>query len=267
MYPMRRWIETGSTVVSIPKTLALPEVGRMRSSSTRIVVVLPAPFGPRKPNTSPCPTARSTSMIPRCFPYDFVSRSVSITFTTNTLDCEPRQTLRPGAAPRPSPSSRSGGPGCGRFRPLLQRGQLGLQARADPGPIQAQQDATHPRVGLEALQRDPDDHRSHPETGVPPRACRRPVRAGRIEVQSDVAPGRAARVVERCPYDVRWRVHEEAALDGPARESWMGIRSHAHRLVDRSAVSMPGLSHRPGGAPGMRDSVVTWSARAPSRSP
>src|SRR5450759_1346593 len=194
----------------MPKTLALPEVGRMRSSSVRIVVVLPAPFGPRKPNTSPCPTARSTSMIPRCFPYDFVSRSVSITFTTNTLDCEPRQTLRPGAAPRPSPSSRSGGPGCGRFRLLLQRGQLRLQARADPGPIQAQQDASNPRAaleadrtrhprsagggrqipaplaadppavdanpaptgrpGLEALQRDPDDHRSHPETGVPPRA-------------------------------------------------------------------------------------------------
>ena len=31
-----------------------PEVGRIRSSIIRIVVDLPAPFGPRKPNTSPC---------------------------------------------------------------------------------------------------------------------------------------------------------------------------------------------------------------------
>ncbi len=52
----------------MPKTRALPEVGRIRSSSVRIVVVLPAPFGPRKPKTSPWATCRSTSMIPRCEP-------------------------------------------------------------------------------------------------------------------------------------------------------------------------------------------------------
>src|SRR5450759_638562 len=206
----------------------------------------------------------------------------------------------------PWPASRSGGSARGRFRLLLQRGQLGLQARADPRPIQAQQDATHPRAALEAdrsrhprpagggrqlpaplaadppavdanpeppgwpcleaLQRDPDDHEPHPEAGVPARACRRPVRAGWIEIQPYVAPRGAARVVERGPYDVRWRVHKEAALDGPAQESWMGTSSHTHRLVDRPAVSMPGLSHRPRGAPSMPGAVVTWSARAASRS-
>src|SRR5215831_2162545 len=56
----------------------------MRSSSRRIVVVLPAPFGPRKPKTSPCSTARSTSMIPRWAPYDLVSCSVSM---MAVIDC------------------------------------------------------------------------------------------------------------------------------------------------------------------------------------
>src|SRR5262245_37513132 len=51
----------------------------MRSSTVRMVVVFPAPFGPRKPNTSPCLTSRSTSMMPRCSPYDFVSFSVWMT--------------------------------------------------------------------------------------------------------------------------------------------------------------------------------------------
>ena len=38
----------------------MPAVGRMRSSSSRIVVLLPAPFGPRNPNTSPRSTRRSS---------------------------------------------------------------------------------------------------------------------------------------------------------------------------------------------------------------
>src|SRR5664279_4104501 len=67
---------TGSADDSMPKTRARPEVGRIRSRRVRIAVVLPAPLGPRKPNTSPCSTVRSTSMIPRCEPYDFVSLSV-----------------------------------------------------------------------------------------------------------------------------------------------------------------------------------------------
>ena len=37
---------------------AVPEVGRSRPSSVRIVVVLPAPLGPRKPNTSPGATLK-----------------------------------------------------------------------------------------------------------------------------------------------------------------------------------------------------------------
>ena len=41
-----------------PKTRAWPAVGRARPSSILTVVVLPAPLGPRKPNTSPGATAR-----------------------------------------------------------------------------------------------------------------------------------------------------------------------------------------------------------------
>jgi hypothetical protein len=41
--------------------LALPELGVMNPASMRIVVVLPAPLGPRKPSTSPGFTSKLTS--------------------------------------------------------------------------------------------------------------------------------------------------------------------------------------------------------------
>jgi hypothetical protein len=59
---------TGSAEDSMPKTSARPLVGRMRSSIVRIVVVFPAPLGPRNPKISPSSTARSTSIIPRLVP-------------------------------------------------------------------------------------------------------------------------------------------------------------------------------------------------------
>ncbi len=37
----------------IPATIADPELGAISVPSVRTVVVLPAPLGPRKPNTSP----------------------------------------------------------------------------------------------------------------------------------------------------------------------------------------------------------------------
>ena len=52
----------------MPKTRARPHVGRMWSSSVRIVVVLPAPLGPRKPKASPSSTSRSTSTMPAMRP-------------------------------------------------------------------------------------------------------------------------------------------------------------------------------------------------------
>ena len=51
--PSRARIARLSRRLSRPNSRALPLVGCRRSSSVRIIVVLPAPLGPRKPNTSP----------------------------------------------------------------------------------------------------------------------------------------------------------------------------------------------------------------------
>src|SRR5207249_7916951 len=45
---------------------------------TRIVVVFPAPFGPRKPRTSPLRTSKLTSDTASVGPYRFVKPSTSI---------------------------------------------------------------------------------------------------------------------------------------------------------------------------------------------
>src|ERR1035438_8383877 len=45
--------DSGSRPTSYPATWARPDVGFSRPQSMRMVVDLPAPFGPRKPNTSP----------------------------------------------------------------------------------------------------------------------------------------------------------------------------------------------------------------------
>ena len=49
---------TGSAATSMPATLALPDVGSTRVVSTPMVVVLPAPLGPSRPNTSPRSTVK-----------------------------------------------------------------------------------------------------------------------------------------------------------------------------------------------------------------
>jgi hypothetical protein len=50
-----------SGVRGTPATTAVPEVGAIRVPSVRTVVVLPAPLGPRKPNTSPEAMVKETS--------------------------------------------------------------------------------------------------------------------------------------------------------------------------------------------------------------
>src|ERR1035441_5530286 len=62
MIEIRRRICTPLSGVSgMPATVAEPEVGAMSVPSVRTVVVFPAPFGPRKPNTSPWPISKETS--------------------------------------------------------------------------------------------------------------------------------------------------------------------------------------------------------------
>src|SRR5881392_3024580 len=55
-----RWRAIGSRT-STPNKYAAPLVAFTNPSSTFIVVVFPAPFGPRKPNTSPACTLRFRS--------------------------------------------------------------------------------------------------------------------------------------------------------------------------------------------------------------
>src|SRR5947209_10699001 len=57
---MLRRTSSRSLTTSWPATAALPEEGFASVHSMLIVVVLPAPFGPRKPNTSPAATSKST---------------------------------------------------------------------------------------------------------------------------------------------------------------------------------------------------------------
>jgi hypothetical protein len=68
VFPSRARIAWLSRRLSRPNSRAWPLVGCSRSSSVRIVVVLPAPLGPRKPNTSPRSTDSETSPIPRALP-------------------------------------------------------------------------------------------------------------------------------------------------------------------------------------------------------
>src|SRR6201987_3523571 len=56
----------------------LPALGRVSPSSILIKVVLPAPFGPRKPNATPRGTFRLTPSTAARPPKRFVSPSVSI---------------------------------------------------------------------------------------------------------------------------------------------------------------------------------------------
>src|SRR4051812_37369998 len=57
----------------------LPEVGGMNPVTMRIVVDLPAPFGPRKPRTSPRSTPKERSFTATFAPNAFVRFSTLIT--------------------------------------------------------------------------------------------------------------------------------------------------------------------------------------------
>ena len=58
---MRRAASTFSVAMSYPATVTRPEVAAVKPAIMRMVVVLPAPFGPRKPTISPWPTVKERS--------------------------------------------------------------------------------------------------------------------------------------------------------------------------------------------------------------
>src|SRR5579871_419885 len=64
--------------MSKPRQVPLPSSGRSSPQSMRMVVVLPEPFGPRKPQTSPSGTAMSTWSTATLAPKRLVSPFTSI---------------------------------------------------------------------------------------------------------------------------------------------------------------------------------------------
>src|SRR4051812_34279331 len=70
---------TASSVTSTPPTRTLPEVGSDSPAMIRMVVVLPAPFGPRKPKISPGRTESERSFTAMNSPYFLVRLRISIT--------------------------------------------------------------------------------------------------------------------------------------------------------------------------------------------
>src|SRR5512132_2916144 len=113
-----------------PATETRPSVGWSRAESTFRVVVLPAPFGPRKPTRSPAAMEKLTS-------------STALTFSYGRWKSERRAARSPG------------GRRCTRYHlrrrsTSIMRRQLTVSARRAPSHPEAPHDFRHP-VG-EALQ-------------------------------------------------------------------------------------------------------------------
>ena len=58
---MRKWI--GSPSSGLPSSRTVPAVACTTPVMTRSIVVLPAPFGPIRPSSSPCCTSKDTSLM------------------------------------------------------------------------------------------------------------------------------------------------------------------------------------------------------------
>src|SRR5712664_3351224 len=75
---MRFLTSMGASRTSNPATVAVPDVGGKKHVNTRIVVVFPAPFGPRKPTIWPFSTSKEMSSTARVRAYRFVKPSTLI---------------------------------------------------------------------------------------------------------------------------------------------------------------------------------------------
>ena len=74
MTPMRRRTSPGDVATSSPARRARPDVGCSSVQRILMVVVLPAPFGPRNPKISPAPTEKPMPRTASTSPY-FLARS------------------------------------------------------------------------------------------------------------------------------------------------------------------------------------------------
>src|SRR5574341_60210 len=76
--PIAVFTARGCSTTSCPATRAVPEAGGESVVSIRIVVVFPAPFGPRSPKTSPFCTEKLTDCTAARLPKYFVRLMISI---------------------------------------------------------------------------------------------------------------------------------------------------------------------------------------------
>src|SRR5687767_5492303 len=74
--PRRARTYIGSEVMSLPSSSTRPESGETRPTTIEKVVVLPAPFGPSRPTTSPDEISRLTPRTTVRPLYDLVRSSV-----------------------------------------------------------------------------------------------------------------------------------------------------------------------------------------------
>src|SRR5215831_12549362 len=91
----------GAVATSCPQTIAVPAVGATKPVIIFIFVELPAPFGPRKPRTSPCGTVKETSSTATSGPKDLTRRRIS------SIPARPPM-VAPCALSRRAPIKKSG---------------------------------------------------------------------------------------------------------------------------------------------------------------
>jgi len=83
-YPIDALIASRSDT-GFPLIHASPSVGRVSDVNIRIVVVFPAPFGPRKPYTVPWSTVRLSPSTAISVPNRFVSSRVSMASVSRVI--------------------------------------------------------------------------------------------------------------------------------------------------------------------------------------
>src|ERR1700704_3401640 len=93
--------------MSWPQTIAVPAVGARNPVIIFIVVDLPAPFGPRNPNTSPAGTLNDTLSTATTGP-NFLTRLRISSIPSPPRAGGPLCLFRAAPAPRPNRESRSG---------------------------------------------------------------------------------------------------------------------------------------------------------------
>src|SRR6059058_4592459 len=154
---MLRRTSSRSVTMSWPATVAPPPVGRASVHSMLIVVDLPAPFGPRKPNVSPAAISKSMPRTASMSPKRLDSPETETALTPTVCKCGRRalsgsvHVAAPTVAARVLPPGRGHRARAGRHRavPGLEPRALGARPRVDRRQLG---DARHPVLAVQ--QRD-----------------------------------------------------------------------------------------------------------------